>query len=308
MHALNTKTTRLTALLCTIAVAVVVGSFIYVASQRKQSLRKQNEIAQLAKEQMEEELLQLQEEYGLQVEKLRQGTGYGEQYMHLSSDALLEELGQEKAKVAQLTEELRLTKASNSNKIKKLSDEVKSLRKVLRSYVQQVDSLYTVNTQLKKENESVKRSFEEASRKADKLSAEKEDLTQKVTLAEKLELKEVRCTPLDKRGRATNKLNRVTHLRFDFTILRNVSAKVGLRKVYIRLLNPNDMPITSSSAGAFQYEGSTLQATVSKQIEYGGDDLKETIYWNIEQTLIEGTYHADFFTDGVRIGRLTFQL
>lgn len=308
MKSLDKKNLRLIALLITIAIVAVVGSLVYVASQKRSIQQVRTEIAQLEKERMEQELLQLQEEYGVQVEKLRQGTGYGEQYMHLSSDSLLEELGQEKARVAQLTEELRLTKASDAKKIQKLSGEVASLRKVLRSYVRQVDSLQTINTQLRQENETVKRDYQEASRKVGLLNQEKEELTEKMSLAAQLDLKDVHCTPLDKRGRATKRINRVTHLRFDFTIVRNVSAEVGLRKIYVRLLNPNNMPIVTPSAGEFEYEGTLLQATASKQIEYGGEDLAETIFWSVEQTLIEGTYHADFFADGVRIGRLTFQL
>lgn len=291
-----------------IILVIILGAVLYIATQKHALQKEKVEFAQLEKERMEEELLQMQEEYGIQVEKIRTGTGYGEQYMHLSSEALLEELGRERVKAERLAEELKLTKASDGKKIKSLRGEIASLRKVLRNYVVQIDSLQASNKKLRKENEQVRKEYNEISRKAGKLSQEKESLTEKVNLAAKLDLSAVSCTPLDKRGRSTNKLNRITHLRFDFTILKNISAKVGMRRIYIRILNPNDMPIVSEGGGTFTYEGSSLYATVSKQIEYGGEDLPETIFWSVDQTLISGTYRADFFTENEKIGRLSFQL
>lgn len=306
--ALDKKTIRIIALSATAVVVILATALVYIGVERRSLHTERTAFAELEKERMEEELRQLHTDYGVQLEKIRTGTGYGEQYQHLSSDSLLEQLGREKAKAERLADELRMTKASDAKKINALSAEVTSLRKVLRSYVVQIDSLERANQALRQENEKVRKEYTEASQRAGKLANEKAALSSQVTRAARLELKGVSCTPLDKHGRNTNKLSRMTHLRFDFTVARNITADPGLRRVYIRLLNPNDMPIASSGGGDFLYEGSDLQATASKEIEYGGEDLPVNVFWSVDQTLLSGKYRADFFIEGELCGRLTFVL
>ena len=96
-------------------------------------------------------------------------------------------------------------------------------------------------------------------------------------------------------------------LAVSFTIKKNVTAPVGNKAIYVRILNPNDMPM-SGSGEAFSFEGQTLQATASKSIEYTGEDTPVTIYYQITQALLSGSYRADVFADGHRIGHTTFTL
>lgn len=292
----------------TIGILLLIGLLFYIGYQQHRHKQERTEFALLEQERMQEELRLLEEEYAIQADKIRSGNGYGEQFLHLSTDSILEELGRAKAKVQHLSDELRLTKIENAQKIKELSLKVTSLRKVLQSYVIQIDSLQSANRTLRQENEQVKRNYNEVNRKAGELQKEHEDLTKRINLAAKLELSDVSCTPLDRHGKETKRLNRITHLRFDFTLLRNVSAEPGMRTVYVRLLNPNDMAISSPDCKSFSFEDTKLESTVSKEIEYGGENLTTSIYWSVDQTLLQGTYKADFFVDGDHIGRLTFYL
>lgn len=305
---ISNNSTKTTALVITVAIVLVVASFIYVGVARHSLKKERIALAEFERERMEEELQQLELEYGVQIDKIKQGNGYGEKYRSLSSDSLLEQLAREKAKAEKLSDELRLYKANSTKEIKRLTNEVASLRKVLKSYVVQIDSLTATNKALKQENESVKQNITRVEQQNNELAKAKETLTKQVAFAQKLELKEVVCTPLDRRGKATKSINRIVTLRFNFTIMRNPSAQPGIKKVYLRLLNPNDMAIASGMGESFTFEGSELVATATKQVEYGGNDLSEVIYWNVDATLLSGVYKADFFIDGERVGRLTFNL
>ena len=55
-------------------------------------------------------------------------------------------------------------------------------------------------------------------------------------------------------------------------------------------------------AGSFSYENRTLQASMKKVVEYGGQETPVTLFWNVTQALVEGTYHASIFADGNMIG------
>ncbi|MCK9502400.1 MAG: hypothetical protein M0Q52_11285, partial [Lascolabacillus sp.] len=73
----------------------------------------------------------------------------------VQNDSLLYRLQNEQAKVLRLQEELRMTKATDRAEIKRLTDELSTLRRILRSYIQQIDSLNTLNNELRAENEQI---------------------------------------------------------------------------------------------------------------------------------------------------------
>ena len=43
-----------------------------------------------------------------------------------------------------------------------------------------------------------------------------------------------------------------------------------------------------------------------KKFEYSGQELNDVIYWKIGEILPKGTYKADFFIDGNRVGSFSF--
>ena len=110
----------------------------------------------------------------------------------VQNDSLLYKLENERTKVMRLQEELRLTKATDQAEIRRLKDELSTLRKVLRSYIHQIDSLNRLNEELRAENRQITQQFNETSRTLTQVSQEKEQLTEKVSLAAQLV-----CLPCD---------------------------------------------------------------------------------------------------------------
>lgn len=284
----------------------LVGGYI-LQRERKHLIEEKEAFVALERSKMEDELTELQAEYGAQVEKIRTGSGYGEQYMNLSSDSLLEQMGAQRAKIERLTEELKAVRAADAKRIGELSKEIQSLRKVLKFYVSQVDSLQRINTQLSEENRQVKSNMASVQAEAQRLRTERNTLTHQVAKAARLEARNIRCLPLDKRGKKTNRIDRVQTVQIDLTISKNITASPGARTIYVRILNPNDQPVVANGA-LFSYEGVSLQATLNKSIEYGGEDLPVTIYWNINETLLNGVYRLHFFADGEMIGSTSLAL
>jgi len=256
---------------------------------------------------MQEELSILEEEFGIQAQKIRGASGYGEPRLHIVSDSLLDQLGEAQAKINRLTEELRAVKDTDAKRINELSQEITSLRKVLRSYVEQIDSLQRINTELREENQKMSDHIEATEAETRKLAGEKSSLTAQVARAARLETQGLRTATLDKRGRATQRIEKIQSIKVEGTIARNVTAQPGRRVLYLRILNPNDQPLTGDGA-AFSYEGSTLHSSASKEIEYGGEDLPFVLYWNVAETLLVGTYRVELFADGSLVGRTSFTL
>ncbi len=284
---------------------VIGGAWLYIRGERRQMQRVQDELVEMEKQRMQQELDELSAQYQLQHEKLI--TAAGETSLTFNNDELLTQLESEQERVRELSKELASVKASNAERISELTGEINTLRALLRSYIVQIDSLHATNERLLVENQQVKEQYNRVSSEASRLSEEKSVLSNQVAIAARLDLSAVSVTPLNHRGRRTSQIDKMETLAVSFTILKNVTAPVGAKAIYVRILNPNDLPM-SGEGGAFTFEGQTLQATASKSIEYTGEDTPVTIYCQITQALLAGSYRADIFADGHRIGQTSFTL
>ena len=128
---------------------------------------------------------ELIEEFTLEKEELEnEYTHFAQQYDELkitvTNDSLSVLLEQEQVKTQRLLEELRTVKSTNAAEIRRLKKELASLRKVMISYVNQIDSLNKINTQQKEVIAEVTRKYNAASSQISTLSEEKERLTKKV--------------------------------------------------------------------------------------------------------------------------------
>ena len=227
---------------------------------------------------------------------------------NIGNDSLLNLLSTEQAKVQRLQEELRTVKATNTKEIARLKKELQTLRKIMRNYVVQIDSLNRANEQLKVEkNEAVKK-YKQASSTATTLKKEKEKLTERVTLASRLDATGINVTPVNGRGKKAKVIKKMEQFVVDFRISKNITAPVGEKTIYVRIMKPDDDILLKSRADVFTFEGKEINYSMKKLVEYDGEELPVTMYWNIEEFLSPGTYRVDIFADGNLIGRKSFTL
>ncbi|HEY9551867.1 MAG TPA: hypothetical protein VIQ97_06240, partial [Prevotella sp.] len=175
---------------------------------------------------------------------------------------------------------------------------------VLRSYVIEIDSLNRLNQNLTAENTRVKGQYEEATRQIEGLNTEKASLTEKIAIASQLDAIGINMSLIDKRSKATNKLSKCRTVQVSFNIAKNVTATNGMRTLYVRIVSPTGS--TLGNAGSFPYENRTLQSSMKKSVEYGGQQTAVTTYWTVDQALVEGTYQVSIFADGNMIGSKSF--
>jgi predicted nucleic acid-binding Zn-ribbon protein len=147
-----------------VVLVLVSGALIWI------NLRQKTEIKEIV-EQMEFEKEQLEDEY---EELAVQFDGYQTPDIH--NDSLVQLLSQEKQRVQDLLEELRITKVTNARRIAELKKELATVRQVMVSYVHQIDSLDRTNKRLVKENQEVKQQYQEVARQAQQLEEERTQL------------------------------------------------------------------------------------------------------------------------------------
>ena len=293
----ETKEVNKLSLLIVVVIVLVLGIagagyYIYHQQQQMGDLM---ESFNLEKEALEDEYNEL----SLQYEGYKFSVG---------NDSLIALLSTEQAKVQRLLEELRTVKATNAKEIARLKKELATLRKIMRNYVQQIDSLNRENEQLNVEKKAAVQKYQQATSQAATLKKEKEKLTERVTLASRLDATDIQVTPVNSRGKLAKRIKNMQQFVLTFKIAKNITAPVGEKTVYVRLMKPDDDILMKNRSNVFPFEGKEIGYSMKKLIEYEGEEVAVTMYWDIEEFLSAGTYRVDIFADGNLIGRNNFTL
>ena len=277
-----------------LVILALIGGIAYLLGnleQQKQINRDMQELAELDKQEMENEY----ERFALQ---------YSEMKTQINNDSIVEQLTQEQMKTQKLLEELKKVKADDAREITRLKKELATVREVLRSYIIQVDSLNRLNESLKQENTRVNAVLQERDSQIAGLSSEKASLSEKVAIAAQLDATNISLSLLNKRDKPTKKLKDTKKMQVNFTITKNVTASNGHRTLYVRIQNPGGN--TLSGGGSFAYENRNLEYSMKKTIEYTGEEVSVATFWNVSQMLEGGQYRVSIFADGNMIGSRTF--
>lgn len=255
----------------------------------------------------------LTEQYALEKEELAdeysqlaiQYEGYK---LEVNNDSLEQKLEDQRIKIQRLVEELKQTKAEDARKIASLKKELATVRGVLRYYVAQVDSLNTVNEQLQAENKEVRKQITKVSNANANLQQQNKQLAQKVDIASHLSANGLKAEAHNKRDKRTSSLKSTTQFVLSFTIGANVTAETGEKTLYVRILKPNEELLTNAKSGSFDYDGTQVGFSMRKQIEYTGEELPVTMYWNRNETLDPGRYQFEIYADGKLIGQTAISM
>lgn len=275
---------------------LLVGGIAYLAyslNMQKEENKAMQELAELDKKEMENEYQQ----FAMQ---------YSEMKTQINNDSIVAQLTAEQEKTQQLLEELKRTKSNDAREISRLKKELATVRAVLRSYVLEIDSLNRLNQNLTDENNRMKGQYAEATRQIEGLNTEKASLSEKVAIAAQLDAIGINLQMKDKRSKTTEKLKKAKTLQLNFSIARNVTAQSGMKTVYVRITSPT--AATLAGGGSFSYENRNLECSMKRTFEYNGNETPITLYWNINQAMVQGNYKVSIFADGNMIGSKSFNL
>lgn len=269
---------------------LLVGGLVYLymnLDRQKQENKAMQELAELDKQEMENQYQQFAQQYS-------------EMKTQINNDSIVAQLTAEQEKTQRLLRELKETKSSDAREITRLKKELATVRAVLRSYVMEIDSLNRLNQNLTAENTRVKGQYEEATRQIESLSTDKASLSEKVAIAAQLDAIGINIQAKDKHGRTTDRVAKAKVLQVNFSLAKNVTAQSGMKNIYVRISSPAGGVL--GNAGSFNYENRSLQASMKKSVEYGGQETPVSMYWDVSQALVSGTYGVSIFADGNMIG------
>ncbi|MFC2264024.1 MAG: hypothetical protein ACFNM7_02195 [Prevotella conceptionensis] len=277
-----------------IVVLILAGATAYLfinLNKQKEENAAIKELAEIDKKEMENEYQQFAQQYS-------------EMKTQINNDSIVAQLTAEQEKTQRLLDELRRVKSTDAIEITRLKKELATVRAVIRSYVMEIDSLNKVNANLTQENTRVKGQYEAATRQIEGLSSERRSLSEKVAIAAQLDATGISLVAKNKRGKATDQIDKATTLQVSFNITRNVTAASGVKDIYVRIMSPTGNLL--NGAGSFSYENRTLQYSMKRSVEYNGEETPVTLFWNVSQALVAGTYQVSIFADGNMIGSRSF--
>jgi len=205
-------------------------------------------------------------------------------------------------------ERLLKVNANNVYKIRMYEKELGTIRKVLRSYVVQIDSLKTANQELRAENLEARQQLRRAENERRELTQAKEELSSKVEIASILNAKNIVVIALrNDKGRETIRYDKAIRLRTCFTLRENPILEPGPKTIYMRISRPDDV-ILSSGVKYFDFEGEQTLYTESREVSYENIDVDICIYWQNDGQLVPGEYKLVLYADAHEIGSTNFAL
>lgn len=208
-----------------------------------------------------------------------------------------------------------ISKNADYNRIKK---KLAYLRSITQSYVDQIDSLFTVNASLKEEVTTYKTNYTSEKAKSTTLAEEKEHLTEIInTAASVIQAYNVQGLTYHLKGKnmkevETVKARRVDRVKICFSLGANLVAKPGPKTIYVRISRPDKLIIAKGRGDEYSFEanGAKLQYSLKKEIDYQNKTMDVCTQWDkrTKSAAMTGTYEITVWLDGVQIGASSFTL
>ena len=221
-----------------------------------------------------------------------------------NNDTLNAGLQKQKNKIVKLLS----VNASNVQLIKRYKSEITTMRQIMKSYIVQIDSLNTRNKMLASENSEIKQQITQVRNTNSELSKVKEELSTKVEVASIVQAKDIVAVSLNKKRKETTSINLLDKLRICFTLRENPLAKPGQKDVYMRVIRPDSLVVTSSPDNLFEYKGNKIIYSATRQVDYMNQDIEVCIFLDNKGDYIIGNYSVDLYLEDNIIGRTNFML
>jgi len=228
--------------------------------------------------------------------------------MKTDNDSLNVQLQMEQDKIKQMLDEVRRVKATNIQLIAKYKKELGTLRKIMRGYIVQIDSLNTLNIHLMDENVKVKQQYTQAKQDYESLSEKTDDLSEQVEIASVIQTENLEAIAINVRSKEVTKAKKVDKFKVCMTLDENPIASPGLKDVFVRISRPDELVLASSADDLFTVNGEQFVFSAKRQVEYQNVDIDLCIYWQNNQELLSGTYLVDVYTEENLIGSTSIDL
>ncbi len=274
--------TVMTILACVAAaLALVLGYMLYQRSTLVKALESEKtELAQQMKD-LQSDFSQLSSDY----------------------DSINSQLDTSREQVAMLIEKLSKTEATNRAKIRQYEKELGTLRTIMKGYIVQIDSLNTLNKKLTADAAAARREAAEARSANEELTQQVEHLSTQVSAGKVLKARAISLTGYYSNNKPGDRHSRVDYMVAGLTLVENSLADRGPLRVYVRVKDPEGILLMNNESTEFSVNGTVLQATASREVDYEGAEVDLSIYVNDIEEYVKGVYTLEVYTEKSLLGK-----
>ena len=274
--------TVMTILACVAAaLALVLGYMLYQRSTLVKALESEKtELAQQMKD-LQSDFSQLSSDY----------------------DSINSQLDTSREQVAMLIEKLSKTEATNRAKIRQYEKELGTLRTIMKGYIVQIDSLNTLNKKLTADAAAARREAAEARTANEELTQQVEHLSTQVSAGKVLKARAISLTGYYSNNKPGDRHSRVDYMVAGLTLVENSLADRGPLRVYVHVKDPEGILLMNNESTEFSVNGTVLQATASREVDYEGAEVDLSIYINDIEEYVKGVYTLEVYTEKSLLGK-----
>jgi len=248
---------------------------------------------------VKKDLLDLQQEYAT---------------LQTNDVSVQKDLEEKRAQIADLLEQADKHK-DDAYIISRLRKETETLRKIMKHFVIQIDSLNTLNKTIIAEKDKVSADLNTEKDKTTKLSKDKDALQSTVNLgsvlkAENPTVKGIKFKSGGKKEIETTKASRVERIKVSFVLGENKIAKKGNREVYVRIVTPDGKELTKSmdDMNMVKFNGGKGYYAAKQDVAYNNEEVAVDIFCPSPTEFIPGKYLVDIICDDVVVGETNITL
>lgn len=237
--------------------------------------------------------------------------------LEVSNDEMQDSINAQKQKISDLlteVEQMKNQKKKDWGKIYKLKKETETLREIMKGYIHTIDSLNTLNIELKHTINEKDNQITKVTKENEQLENKYNESQETIKLGKVLQASNITAVAIKVKSSGkqteTTRASRATMIKSCFTILENKIADAGNKTIQMRIISPAGKELTNSAPVQFeQANGTTGIASVQRQVNYQNQNVDLCVYFDLEEQVIpEGTYIVEIYSEGYLIGKTTFAL
>jgi len=196
-----------------------------------------------------------------------------------------------------------------ASELAKMRKENETLRSIMKGYVQQIDSLNTLNIKLSSDLDLTRGELTTTVTERDSYKQTAEEAKAKIQKGSKLQAYSITSEALKGNAKTTNKAKNSVQIRSVFTLGANEIAEKGTKTVYLQVVKPDGTIFQKSAANVISVGNETVAYSDKKDIDYTGEAINMAIYYDLRgENAEKGNYIVKIYCEKQLIGTDNFTL
>lgn len=221
-------------------------------------------------------------------------------------------INKQKAEIADLLKKVESGNMS-ARQLFSARKEIETMKKIMRGYIVQIDSLNTLNYKLSSDLETTNTKLTQTVGERDQYKDDAEKSAEQVKKGSKLQAYNFSSgglrMKLNNTTEESNKAKSVVQIKSAFTVSENPITPAGTKTVYLQVITPEGKTLQSSSSNIVSVDGGSIPYSDKKDIDYNNQRIDMAIYYRLNgEELTKGNYKVKIYCQGQLIGSDSFTL